>query len=108
MSPDARQRIVYELISFKGPLTGRSRGTRAPKLAKVDPKDWKPRQVAEGVLADRATGRIATGQKVSLAEVESAKKESIDGTDYVYYEYISQGSPNLQEREATTFRHSWG
>lgn len=109
MSPDARQRIVYELISFKGPLTATvTVGPAPPKLAKVDQKDWKPRQVAEGVLADRATGRIATGQKVSLAEVESAKKESIDGTDYVYYEYISQGSPNLQEREATTFRHSLG
>ena len=110
MSPDARQRIVYELISFlQGPLTATvTVGPAPPKLAKVDQKEWKPRQIAEGVLADRATGRIASGQKVSLAEVESAKKESIDGVDYVYYEYISQGSPNLQEREATTFRHSVG
>ena len=110
MSPDARQRIVYELISFlQGPLTATvTEGPAPPKLAKVDQKEWKPRQIAEGVLADRATGRIASGQKVSLAEVESAKKESIDGVDYVYYEYISQGSPNLQEREATTFRHSVG
>jgi hypothetical protein len=23
-----------------------------------------------------------------------------------YYEYISQGSPNLAEKESTTFRHS--
>ena len=58
-------------------------GPAPPKLAKVDQKEWKPRQIAEGVLADRATGRIASGQKVSLAEVESAKKESIDGVDYV-------------------------
>ena len=61
------------------------------------------------MLADRATGRIATGQKVSLAEVESATRERReDGTEYIYYEYISQGSPNLSEREATTFRHSVG
>ena len=64
--------------------------------------------VAEAVLADRATGRIATGQKVSLAEVEFAREQVIGDTTYVYYEYISQGSPNLQEREATTFRHSVG
>ena len=109
MSPDARQRIVYELISFKGPMTATvTVGPAPPKLAAKDPKDWKPRQIAEAVLADRATGRIATGQKVSLAEVESAKKVDIDGDEYVYYEYISQGSPNLAEREATTFRHSLG
>lgn len=109
MSPDARQRIVYELISFKGPMTATvTVGPAPPKLADTDPKEWKPMQVAEAVLADRATGRIATGQKVSLAEVETAKREVIDEVEYVYYEYISQGSPNLAERESTTFRHSLG
>ena len=38
----------------------------------------------------------------------SAREQVIGDTTYVYYEYISQGSPNLQEREATTFRHSLG
>ena len=109
MSPDARQRIVYELISFKGPMTCTvTVGPTPPKLVGKDPKEWKPKQVADAVLSDRATGRIATGQKVSLAEVESAKKVEIDGNDYVYYEFISQGSPNLAERDATTFRHSLG
>jgi hypothetical protein len=109
MSPDARQRIVYELISFKGPMTATvTVGPAPPKLAAKDPAEWKPQQVAEAVLADRATGRIATGQKVSLAEVETATKEVIGGVEYVYYEYISQGSPNLAERESTTFRHSLG
>ncbi|EEH57519.1 uncharacterized protein MICPUCDRAFT_26105, partial [Micromonas pusilla CCMP1545] len=113
MSPDARQRIVYELISFKGPMTATvTVGPAPPKLAgkdKARPSAWTPSLVAEAVLADRATGRIATGQKVSLAEVESATRERReDGTEYIYYEYISQGSPNLSEREATTFRHSVG
>ena len=109
MSPDARQRIVYEFIAFKGPMTCTvTVGPAPPKLANKDPTQWQPKQVAEAVLADRATGRIATGQKVSLAEVEYAREEVIDGTTYVYYEYISQGSPNLAERESTTFRHSLG
>ena len=109
MSPDARQRIVYELIAFKGPMTATvTVGPAPPKLADKKPEEWKPKQVAEAVLADRATGRIATGQKVSLAEVEYAKEEVIGDTTYVYYEYISQGSPNLAERESTTFRHSLG
>ena len=109
MSPDARQRIVYELISFKGPMTATvTVGPTPPGLAGKDPKEWKPKQVAESVLSDRATGRIATGQKVSLAEVEFARGEKIGDIDYVYYEYISQGSPNLAERESTTFRHSLG
>ena len=109
MSPDARQRIVYELISFKGPMTATvTVGPAPPKLAETKPEDWKPKQVAEAVLADRATGRIATGQKVSLAEVEFAREQVIGDTTYVYYEYISQGSPNLAERESTTFRHSLG
>ena len=109
MSPDARQRIVYELISFKGPMTATvTVGPAPPSLAETKPEDWKPKQVAEAVLADRATGRIATGQKVSLAEVEFAREEVIGDTTYVYYEYISQGSPNLAERESTTFRHSYG
>ena len=109
MSPDARQRIVYELISFKGPMTATvTVGPFPPKLRGKKPEEWKPKQVAEAVLADRATGRIATGQKVSLAEVEYARGEKIGDVDYVYYEYISQGSPNLAERESTTFRHSFG
>jgi len=100
---------VYELISFKGPMTATvTVGPFPPKLRGKKPEEWKPKQVAEAVLADRATGRIATGQKVSLAEVEYARGEKIGDVDYVYYEYISQGSPNLAERESTTFRHSFG
>ena len=110
MSPDARQRIVYELISFKGPMIGhRHRRPDPPRPRGQGPEGVRaPKQVAESVLSDRATGRIATGQKVSLAEVEFARGEKIGDIDYVYYEYISQGSPNLAERESTTFRHSLG
>ena len=53
MSPDARQRIVYELIAFKGPMTATvTVGPAPPKLAETKPDVWKPKQVAEAVLAD--------------------------------------------------------
>ena len=93
MSPDARQRIVYELISFKGPMTATvTVGPTPPGLAGKDPQEWKPKQVAESVLSDRATGRIATGQKVSLAEVEFARGEKIGDIDYVYWRATSTRS----------------
>jgi hypothetical protein len=38
----------------------------------------------------------------------AVKEEKEDGTTYYYYEYISQGSPNSKEGEATTYRHARG
>lgn len=109
MSPNARQRIVYELLSFKGPLTTVVTVSNTPPTLESKPvKEWTAKRVANAVLADKATGRVASGQRVSLAEVDNARTEIIDGTPYHYYEYISQGSPNLREPEATTFRHSYG
>ncbi|CAL6360254.1 unnamed protein product [Bathycoccus prasinos] len=110
MSPDARQRIVHELISFKGPLTTVvTVGELPPKLLNKPEKEWTAKNVANAILADKATGRVASGQKISLAEVDNAvKEEKEDGTTYYYYEYISQGSPNSKEGEATTYRHARG
>ena len=109
MSPDARQRIVHELISFKGPLTTVvTVGQLPPKLMNKSEKEWTAKNVANAILADKRTGRVtASGQKISLAEVDNAvKEEKEDGTTYYYYEYISQGSPNSKEGEATTYRHA--
>ena len=110
MSPDARQRIVHELISFKGPLTTVvTVGELPPKLLNKPEKEWTAKNVANAILADKSTGRVAGGQKISLAEVDNAvKEEKEDGTTYYYYEYISQGSPNSKEGEATTYRHARG
>lgn len=110
MSPNARQRIVYELLSFKGPLTTVvTVSNTPPALESKDKSEWTAREVANAVLSDKATGRVASGQRVSLAEVDNAKKQVMENGDtHFYYEYISQGSPNLREPEATTFRHSYG
>ena len=110
MSPDARQRIVHELISVKGPLTAVvTVGELPPRLLNKSEKEWTAKNVANAILSDKATGRVASGQKISLAEVDNAvKEEKEDGTTYYYYEYISQGSPNSKEGEATTYRHARG
>ena len=110
MSPNARQRIVYELLSFKGPLTTVVTVSNTPPVLEAkDKSEWTAREVANAVLSDKATGRVASGQRVSLAEVDNAKKQVMENGDtHYYYEYISQGSPNLREPEATTFRHSYG
>ena len=99
--PDARQRIVYELISFKDRRGGSPWDQRSPSWRRSI-RDWKPRQVAEA-CSRQGDGSVATGQKVSLAEVE-AKKEASTGR---YSRSISPGSPNLQA-EATAFSASWG
>ena len=46
-------------------------------------------------LADRATGRIATGQKVSLAEVEDATVVTVGDDQYYYYEAGTSTRPLL-------------
>ena len=67
-------------------------------------------QVANAVLADKATGRVASGQRVSSGRGGQREQATswMNGDTHYYYEYISQGSPNLREPEATTFRHSYG
>ena len=81
MSPNARQRIVYELLSFKGPLTTVVTVSNTPPALESKPvKEWTAKRVANAVLSDKATGRVASGQRVSLAEVDNARTEIIDGT----------------------------
>lgn len=42
------------------------------------------------MLLDRSTGRMTTGQRVSLNSVESAAEVERDGVKYYIYEHISQ------------------
>ena len=51
MSPDARQRIVHELISFKGPLTTVvTVGELPPKLMNKPEKEWTAKKRGECVF----------------------------------------------------------
>ena len=105
MSPDARQRIVHELISFKGPLTTVvTVGELPPKLMNKPEKEWTAKNVANAILADKATGRVASGQKISLAEVDNAVKEEGRRDDVLLLRVYFAKLAKLEEGEATTYR----
>ena len=110
LSADARQRIVCELANFRGPLTmSLTVGPPPPVLELVGERSsWTARQVAVALLADRSTGRISSGQRVSLASLESLREAQVDGSRYLYVETVAQGSPSFVDPQATTYRHSLG
>ena len=54
LSPDARQRIVSELLDFKSYVTcSMTVGPASGVLARQSPTDWKPEEVALTILIDR-------------------------------------------------------
>ena len=107
LTADARQRIVCELVSLKGAVTvSVSVGPPAGTLRTTKQEDWTAKQMAEQVLLDRSTGRITSGQRVSLATVEDSYFVERDGTKYCVYEHVSQGSPTLLSSSGTTYRHA--
>ena len=110
LSADARQRIVCELVNFKGPLTASvTVGPPPPVLALLGPQSgWTPKQVVAALLADRSTGRVSTGQRVSMASLESVSAVDVGGAPYFYFETVAQGSPNFVDPKAQTFRRALG
>ncbi len=62
------------------------------------PETWKPRQITAALLADRSTGRVSTGQRVSLASIEDVSTAVVDGDTYIFFETVAQGSPNFVVR----------
>jgi len=107
LTADARQRIVCELVSLKDALTvSVSVGPPSGTLRTSKPEDWTAKQLAEQVLLDRSTGRVTSGQRISLSTVESARFEERDGVKYCVYETISQGSPTMLSSTGTTYRHA--
>ncbi len=107
LTADARQRIVCELVSLKDAVTiSVSVGPPAGSLRTTKQEDWTARQIAEQVLVDRSTGRVTSGQRVSLSSVEDASLVEENGVTYCFYEHVSQGSPTLLNTEKETYRHS--
>lgn len=96
MTADARQRIVTELVDFPDGITiSVSVGPPPAWLNERKPDEWKPRDVANAVLIDRATARVTTGQRKSLDQIEQVTaKQGEDGNTYWTYDHISQGSPS--------------
>ncbi len=107
LTADARQRIVCELVSLMDAVTvSVSVGPPSGTLRTTKPEDWTARQLAEQVLLDRSTGRVTSGQRISLSTVESARFEERDGAKYCIYETVSQGSPTMLSSSGTTYRHA--
>ena len=59
--------------------------------------------------ADRSTGRVASGQRVSLASVEDVRvDDQSPGGPYIFYDAVSRGGPNFVDPKAATYRHGAG
>ncbi|KAI3425257.1 hypothetical protein D9Q98_009025 [Chlorella vulgaris] len=108
LTADARQRIVCELADLMDSVTvSLTVGPPSAFLAKSSPDQWNARQVAEQVLIDRSTGRMTTGQRVSLNSVEEASvQRGEDGTLYFFFEHVAQGSPTMRTIARETYRHA--
>ena len=107
LTADARQRIVCELVNLPEAVTvSVSVGPPAGTLRTTKQEDWTAKQVAEQVLVDRSTGRVTSGQRISLSSVEDAYFVERDGRRYCVYEHVSQGSPTLSSQTKETYRHA--
>ncbi|CAG9466425.1 unnamed protein product [Pedinophyceae sp. YPF-701] len=108
LTADARQRIVAELVDLKDSITySMSVGPAYGALARKEQAAWTAKDVAEAVLADKSTARVTTGQRVSLATIESAEAVEEGGVTYWRYETVSQGSPSQINRSKETYRHAY-
>ena len=108
LSPDARQRIVCELVDLQQSVTvsvtvgppatttmllpaeerqrllrasngGEASTSSSISNSSLDPQYWSPRAVAEAVLVDRSTARTTSGQRLALTSVESAEAFEKEG-----------------------------
>ena len=72
------------------------------------PETWQPRQIVGALLADRSTGRVSSGQRVSLASLEAVRVERRGDQDYIFYETASRGGPTFVDPKAATYRRGAG
>lgn len=113
LSPDARQRIVAELVDLGAAVTISVTVGPPPPAGPLagggDPAAWPPRAVADAVLVDRSTARTTAGQRLALASVESvaASVDGATGAPRWTYEHAAQGSPSTRSAARETFRRAW-
>jgi hypothetical protein len=111
LSADARQRIVAEWLDLKRfvSVTVTVGPAVSPFLRGKSTTEWRARDVAEAVLTDRSTGRLSSGQRTALMDVERVATDDArpapTGRAWTY-EYLSQGSPTVAERGRETYRHA--
>jgi hypothetical protein len=115
LSPDARQRIVAELVDLTASVTVSvtvgpppPAGPLSGEAGAADPSAWPPRAVADAVLVDRSTARTTAGQRLALASVESVEAGTGEGgVPRWTYEHAAQGSPSTRSTSRETFRRAW-
>merc|ERR1711920_834688 len=105
ISPNARQRIVCELIDLNAALVLTVSVSPTPETFKNRPlNDWSSKEVAEEVLADSTATR--NGRQISPYSIESILAKELDGQTYCYYEHTSKTSPSAFKPNAKdTYRH---
>jgi len=111
LSADSRQRIVTSLAVLSGPLT-LSLVVGPPSPAYLEAQTaaggvLSPTDEVKLLLADRATGRVSSGQRISLAAVEGVRVG--EGPEPpIFYEAVSRGGPTAVDAKAVTYRRSAG
>ena len=124
LNADARYRIVAEKINLKLALTLALYVGPAPNSLSTkygdDPSKWPAKAVTKAFLDEKSTGRIATGKRISVSDLEDSEfvtpgEIAGDGAAqspmYVRFNSTSQGAPNLYDSDKgtrETFRRSVG
>merc|ERR1711897_129766 len=80
ISPNARQRIVCELIDLNAALVLTVSVSPTPEIFKDRPlNDWSSKEVAEEVLVDSTATRNRNGRQISPHSIESILAKKLNG-----------------------------
>ena len=105
LSPDARQRITCEYVDFSGPfIASVSVGPPNPRLKSIERSEWNDQEIAQEVLADRSPAKASPGRRVPASEIRWLEEHEQEGTTYLVYEHVAQGSPSLVDSSAETYK----
>jgi len=96
LSPDGRAKIVFEQLSLADSLAisvcvSPVRGARY--VREKEQSEWTAREVANAVLTDRSVGRIATGERFNLENIDASAIVDEGGMRYYMYESSRVGAP---------------
>ncbi|XP_065849784.1 psbP domain-containing protein 5, chloroplastic isoform X1 [Euphorbia lathyris] len=106
LSPDARLRIVSELVDIIDNLIiSVTIGPPNSQFIKsMDKTSWTAKDVAESVLSDKSALRVTSTQRLAESSLLDAHTSQIDGQPYWYYEYLVRKSPTRSVQESSLYR----
>ncbi|ONK76621.1 uncharacterized protein A4U43_C03F30240 [Asparagus officinalis] len=108
LSPNARQRIVYERVDIINNLViSVSIGPPNSRfLTSNDKGSWTAKDIADSVLSDKSALPVSTDQRTVESSVLDAHSNKVDGEPYWYYEYLVRKSPTKVVQESNVYRHN--